>query len=150
MRYVQGVVKSIRASVATVAVTSSAGGCGRCQEPGGCGGQSLSRAFCAPVKTIDLANTSNASVGDLVYVEMDEGALRGLATRAYVCPLAAVLLGAGAGQLLTENGSVGAVCGALLGFAVAYVALARLWSKKAQSPKLVLPSEIALKDRLVS
>jgi sigma-E factor negative regulatory protein RseC len=147
VRQVQGVVQSVTGGIATVAVTVSTGGCGRCHEPGGCGGQNLSRSLCAPVKTIDLANTANAKVGELVFVQIDESTLRGFTTRVYVFPVIAVLLGAGIGNLLTDKGSIGAVLGAIAGFALAFLAGTLVRSASARPAKLISQSEASSIDR---
>jgi positive regulator of sigma E activity len=107
----------------------------------------LSRSLCAPVKTIDIENTSNAKVGELVLVQIDEAALRGFTTRVYVFPVLAILLGAGLGQLLVENGSVGSVLGALAGFGFALVAGAVFRSEDPQRPKLVPLADVMSIDQ---
>lgn len=119
MRVVEGIVGAVDGRMATVEVAVPEGGCGRCHEVGGCGGQNLSRALCDKTRRIVVPNTLGAAVGDRVAVGMEEAAIGAVATRIYVVPLAGILCGAVAGQYLVAEGSLGAVAGALAGFAAA-------------------------------
>jgi sigma-E factor negative regulatory protein RseC len=89
------------------------GGCGRCQEEGGCGGNNLGRMLCSTQQTFRVLNPGNAAVGQRVRVSVPEGAVRQSAVYAYGLPLIALFIGAIGGSSLA--GEVGAIVGALTG-----------------------------------
>ncbi|MFZ2267008.1 MAG: SoxR reducing system RseC family protein [Azonexus sp.] len=86
------------------------GGCGRCHEEGGCGGQHLTQMFCSGAKSYRVENTVNASLGDHVTVAIAAGSVRRSANLAYGLPLLAIIAGAVLGMPLA--GDVGAILGA--------------------------------------
>jgi sigma-E factor negative regulatory protein RseC len=104
--------------------TESQGGCGRCHEPGGCGGQSLSQMFCAKPREYALPNTVQAAVGDKVVLGVPEGVLNRTAMLAYVLPVVGVLLGAVLGRAWAGSNSA-AVTGAALGLFLGWLWLRR-------------------------
>lgn len=112
---IRAVVRSIEGSRALVEVES--GGCGRCHEEGGCGGQNLTQMFCSGPKTYLADNDLGASVGDLVRVGIAAGAVRRSANLAYGLPLAATLTGAMLGMQF--GGDLSAMAGAGLGLVLA-------------------------------
>ena len=61
---VRAIVREINQADALVEIEQ--GGCGRCHEPGGCGGQQLTQMFCSTPKTYRVANEIGAGVGDRV------------------------------------------------------------------------------------
>ena len=85
-------------------------GCGRCHEPGGCGGSSLTKMFCASPSSYRVLNSGKARVGDTVTVVMDSRALLRSAMVGYGIPLLGVFLGAFFGFLLA--GEIGSMLGA--------------------------------------
>lgn len=97
------------------------GGCGRCHEPGGCGGQQLTQMFCSTPRQYRVRNLPGARPGDLVTVVLPAGVLSRHATLGYGLPLLGLLLGALLGQLLAGNG--GALGGAGLGLVLAWGAV---------------------------
>jgi sigma-E factor negative regulatory protein RseC len=106
------------------------GGCGRCQEEGGCGGNNLGRMLCSTPQTFRVLNPGNAAVGQRVRVSVPEGAVRQSALVAYGLPLIALFLGAMGGSALA--GEVGAIAGSLTGlFATWYV----LWRSQASQAR---------------
>ncbi|UCV13114.1 SoxR reducing system RseC family protein [Dechloromonas denitrificans] len=115
---VRAVVRALDATQAVVEVES--GGCGRCHEEGGCGGQNLTQMFCAGPKTYRVDNAIGASVGDRVTVAIAPGSVRRVANLAYGVPLTATIAGAALGAQYGDVGSMlGAVSALLL--AVLYV-----------------------------
>lgn len=88
-------------------------GCGRCNEPGGCGGQNIAQMLCSSPRTYRVLNHAKAAVGDHVRVTIAEGAVRHSATLAYGLPLLTLFSCALGGNALA--GEPGAISGALLG-----------------------------------
>lgn len=114
MQTIVAVVREIHGATAYVDVES--GGCGRCHEPGGCGGQHLTQALCS-TKRFRVANALGAGIGDRVRLGIDEARLRSAAHRAYLMPLALFLAGA---LLGAPFGSVPSVSGAFAGLLLAW------------------------------
>lgn len=102
----QGRVVAFRGDEVAV-VTEPQGGCGRCQQPGGCGRKTLTKASTSWVK-----NTHGAEVGEIVNLHVATPALEKAAWLAYGVPLLGLLGGAGLGLALGEGGSIiGAIAG---------------------------------------
>ena len=114
---VRAVVRALDGDDAIVEVES--GGCGRCHEEGGCGGQNLTQMLCGGPKTYRAENRIGAGVGDRVAVAIAAGSIRKSANLAYGVPLFAAILGAAIGSAL--GGDLLAVLGAALGLAVSVV-----------------------------
>ncbi|HRE15717.1 MAG TPA: SoxR reducing system RseC family protein, partial [Rhodocyclaceae bacterium] len=70
----------------------AATGCGRCNEPGGCGGQKLSGLLASGPKVYRVKNSIGAKVGDCVRLGIPASTLRRGATLVYVLPLLALVL----------------------------------------------------------
>ena len=113
---VRAIVRELDADGALVEVEQ--GGCGRCHEQGGCGGQSLTRMFCSEPKKYRVVNDAGAVVGDRVVVAIAAGSVRKSANLGYVLPLTATIAGAVLGMQLGEDpgAMLGAVAGLLLSF----------------------------------
>ncbi|MDD2885327.1 MAG: SoxR reducing system RseC family protein [Dechloromonas sp.] len=122
---IQGIVRSLDGDSALVEVAQ--GGCGRCHEEGGCGGQSLTQMFCSGPRQYRVDNASGAQAGEQVVVAVPGGAIRQAAHRAYGVPIAACLLGGLLGQ--SVGGDLAAMAGALTGLALAFIYL-RLWARQ--------------------
>lgn len=108
---VRGVVRAVENGEALVEIEQ--GGCGRCHEEGGCGGQNLTQMFCAGPKSYRVENTVGARPGDHVVVAVAAGSVRRTANLAYGLPLLGIIGGALAGTAFA--GDTGGVAGALLG-----------------------------------
>ena len=119
MSTIRAIVRAVDGNQAVVEV--EAGGCGRCHEEGGCGGQSLTQMFCSGHKTYRVDNSAGAAVGDQVTVAISAGSVRRTANFAYGLPLLATIAGAVLGMSL--NGDVGAMLGAggCLALSVLYI-----------------------------
>lgn len=117
---VNGVVQRVDGAYAWVDV-SVAQGCGRCGEPGGCGGVNIARPFGGSKQVLRVSNDSGAVAGEPVSVVIDDGVPLAAALRAYVAPLAGVLAGAALGTVLAPAAVVDlyAGVGALLGAGLA-------------------------------
>lgn len=114
---IRAVVRALDGQNAVVEVEE--GGCGRCHEPGGCGGQHLTQMFCQGAKTYRVENAVDARVGDHVTVAISAGSVRRTANLAYGIPLLAVIVGALLGMPLGGDG--GAVLGAVSGLCLAFL-----------------------------
>ncbi|MCL2523930.1 MAG: SoxR reducing system RseC family protein [Betaproteobacteria bacterium] len=108
-----GVVRALRGRQAEVVV--DAGGCGRCYETGGCGGQHLARMFASGPRSFFVDNALGVAVGERVTIAIAAGSVRRAANLAYGLPLLAVIAGALAGNALF--GELGGIGGAALAFA---------------------------------
>lgn len=117
---IQAIIRRLDGTIAHVEVEH--GGCGRCHEAGGCGGQHLTQMFCGGAKTYDVDNDIGAAVGDRVTIAVTAGNLRQSANLAYVLPLAATIAGAVLGTALGND--LTAVLGAGIGLALAFLVVA--------------------------
>ena len=115
---VRAVVREVNQAGTLVEVQEQRG-CGRCHEPGGCGGQQLTQIFCSTPKTYRVANAIGAVVGDRVTIAISAGSVRRSANLAYVLPLTATIAGAVLGMFLGDD--PGAMLGGLAGLLVAFL-----------------------------
>lgn len=116
---IRAVVRDLEGDFALVEVEQ--GGCGRCHEKGGCGGQQLTQMFCSGPKAWRVANTIGARPGERVLIAISEGSVRRVANLAYGLPLLAAIAAAAAGSSLA--GDTGAIAGAALGLVAAFAYL---------------------------
>jgi sigma-E factor negative regulatory protein RseC len=114
---VQAIVRTIDGRRAHVEVEH--GGCGRCHEKGGCGGQQLTQMFCGGPKTYHVDNLIGATIGDRVTVAIAAGSVSRSANLAYVLPLTATIAGALLGASL--GGDLSAAVGAGVGLALSFL-----------------------------
>lgn len=113
---VRGVVRAIDGLQAVVEIEH--GGCGRCHEEGGCGGQQLTQMFCSGPKTYRVDNRLGALLGERVTIAIADGSVRRTANLAYGVPLIAVIAGAALGTPL--SGDTGAILGAGTGLVLSF------------------------------
>lgn len=114
---VLGTVVAIEGHEAVVEVAH--GGCGRCHEPGGCGGVQLTQALCVSPRHYRLPfDGIPLAAGDRVVIDIAPGAVRRTANLVYGLPLLATVLGAAVGTALADDlgGVLGALCAATLAF----------------------------------
>jgi len=114
-----GTIVSINGGYAKVLMDEA--GCGRCHEPGGCGGINIGKMLCSSPRTFQVENPGNAALGDRVTIVIAEGAVRRSAIFAYLVPLLALFVGALGGSALA--GEIGAIVGAFGGLLCAWLAL---------------------------
>lgn len=104
----------------TIRVSERPGGCGRCDEPGGCRSAKLAHALGEPNAEFDVANPISARVGERVLIRIEDGApLRG-ALASYGLGTVLLLLGAVMGHTVGGD-DLATVVGALSGLAGAVV-----------------------------
>ena len=122
---VKGVVSRVESGFAWVDVTV-AQGCGRCHEPGGCGGVNIARPLASSGQQVRVVNGIGAQPGDEVGVVVEDGVPLRAALLAYALPVVGVLLGAAAGTAVVPfqgsvdlSAGIGAVAGGLSAFLLA-------------------------------
>lgn len=114
---IRAVVHALDGKYASVEVEQ--GGCGRCHEKGGCGGQQLTQMFCSGPKTYHVENTIGAAIGDRVTIAIAAGSVRRTANLAYGVPLTATIAGAVLGA--SFSGDFGAMLGAGIGLTLSFL-----------------------------
>lgn len=129
---VRGTVRELVDGIALVEVEQ--GGCGRCHEEGGCGGQQLTQMFCSGPRHYRVANDIDAQVGDRVTIAVPAGSIRKTANLAYILPLTAAIAGAAIGMPL--GGDPGAMIGALAGLVLAFLYVRRQATRRVDDPEL--------------
>jgi sigma-E factor negative regulatory protein RseC len=134
---ISAVVRAIEGDDILVQVAH--GGCGRCHEKGGCGGQQITQMFCAGPKQYRLRNTGRATVGDEVIVAIAPGAVRQTANLVYGVPLTALFIGALLGTQVFGDigGMLGAGVGLMLSIAYIRFRVASPSGKTAVQPYIV-------------
>lgn len=118
---IRGTVRGVDRDEALVEVEQ--GGCGRCHEEGGCGGQQLTQMFCAGPRRYRVANDVGAAVGERVTIAIAPGSIRRSANLAYLLPLTAGIAGGGIGMALGGEGA--SILGFLAGLAAAFIHIRR-------------------------
>ncbi|THF60887.1 SoxR reducing system RseC family protein [Pseudothauera rhizosphaerae] len=113
----RAVVLRIEGDQAWVRVTEQAGGCGRCDEPGGCRSVRITQLFKPARETFRLSNGIGAQPGDAVRICMNDGAPLRAALASY--GLGAVLVVAGASLAALGGGDGAVLAGALGGLLLA-------------------------------
>lgn len=136
---VRGTVRQLLDGIALVEVEQ--GGCGRCHEKGGCGGQQLTQMFCSGPRHYRVANDdAEVRVGDRVTIAVPAGSIRQTANLAYILPLTAAIVGALIGMPL--GGDPGAMIGALAGLVIAFLYVRHRAAQRIDDP--------AFRPRIVS
>ena len=127
---VRGTVRELLDGIAVVEVEQ--GGCGRCHEKGGCGGQQLTQMFCSGPRQYRVANDTDVRVGDRVTIAVPAGSIRKTANLAYILPLTAAIAGALIGMQV--SGDPGAMLGALVGLVIAFLYVKRKAARRVDDP----------------
>ncbi|MFZ2972267.1 MAG: SoxR reducing system RseC family protein [Ferribacterium limneticum] len=114
---IKAIVRTLDGKFANVEVEH--GGCGRCHEEGGCGGQQLTQMFCGGQKTYRVENTIGADIGERVTIGIAAGSVSRTANFAYILPLTVTIVGAALGALFGSDFS--AIIGAGIGLSIAFL-----------------------------
>lgn len=116
---VPGEVVELDGAMARVRTRARSGGCGRCDEPGGCGSAKVGSMFRAEHADIWVRNPVEAGIGERVLVCLDEEVSVRAALLGYMIPVVGIVIGAVAGVLVggTGGGDGAALLGALAGLA---------------------------------
>lgn len=112
---VPGEIVEVAGDRVLVRAKSRGGGCGRCDQPGGCGSAKITGALRSPELDVWLANDIGAAVGDAVLVCMADDAPLRAALIAYMVPVAGIVLGAAAGVVFAGASDLHALLGAAAG-----------------------------------
>ena len=108
--------------VAWLELADVAGGCGRCDEPGGCRSVQLAHAFGGAEKVFALPLSFPVMPGDQVVISIPDGAPLSAALAAYGLSTLLLLAGAAVGSLLGSDGRADlyGLIGGVAGLALAW------------------------------
>lgn len=102
--------------------TLARAGCGRCDQPGGCGQNSITRLFASRNRRVRVATEIPLASGDRVLIGIPDGQLLRASLVVYLLPLLGLVAGAVAGHF-GSNGSEGvSILGAALGMGGGFLA----------------------------
>jgi len=107
---------------AWVKLSGKQGGCGRCDEPGGCGSVQISHAFGMPKDEFAMPVDSRFAVGDAVVIRIPDGAPLRAALVSYGLGTLLLLVGAALGSLAggADRADAWGLAGAVAGLALAW------------------------------
>lgn len=141
---VEAMVTRTEGELAWVKVVQEGGGCGRCEEPGGCRSAMLGDALGVRCREYAVANTLQAVQGVRVAVDVPDGVPLRAAGWAYGFPLLGLLLGAAVARACGA-GDASMALGAALGVCAA-VGFAR-WRARKIDVNSMRPQLVAILDR---
>lgn len=120
----RAVVLSVEGDHAWVRIETRPGGCGRCDEPGGCRSAKLAYALKAPQDVFRVPDTIGAAPGDRVLIRMEDGAPLQGALASYGLGATLLVAGAALGHGLAAPGheDAFALLGGVLGLVLAFAA----------------------------
>src|SRR5690606_30288732 len=90
--------------LAWLELSDTAGGCGRCDEPGGCRSVQVSHVFGGPDKVFALPMSFPVKPGDKVVISIPDGAPLSAALAAYGLATLLLLAGAAIGSVVGGDG----------------------------------------------
>lgn len=108
-------------------------GCGRCDEPGGCGNGALAQRARERIGRVRALSGLPLKVGDEVVVGIPDGTLLRGTLLIYLLPVLSMVLGAAGGAALFP-GDIGTVAGLLAGLVLAFVLIRRLSRQAVRDP----------------
>lgn len=111
-------------------LSDAAGGCGRCDDPGGCRSVQVAQLFGGPEKVFALPMSFPTKVGDKVVISIPDGAPLSAALVAYGLATLLLLVGAAIGSL-----AGGEQWADLFGLVGGVVGLALAWSISKSLPR---------------
>ncbi len=100
-------------------VTDAGGGCGRCDEPGGCRSVQITQAFGLPRGEFALPLVAGIDAGDRVVITIPDGAPLQAALASYGLGVVLLLGGAAVGSFSTSGTDLAAAVGAVAGLGLA-------------------------------
>lgn len=150
----RGIVLQVRDGFAEVDAHRGSG-CGGCGEKGVCTTAALGSLFTRQHHRVWLRNSIDAAAGDVVVMGLRDDDALGLAASAYLVPVVAMLVGAGAGetvgQILATTSELPVILGAAIGLLLG-LGLFRRYSARDGSPgeRIVLLRKEPKPSRLVT
>lgn len=108
-------------------------GCGRCDEPGGCGNGAMAQRARDRIGRVRALSGIPLKVGDEVVVGIPDGTLVRGTLLVYLLPVLAMVLGAAGGAALFP-GDIGTGAGLLAGLVLAFALIRRLSRQAAHDP----------------
>lgn len=123
-------VLRVEKDLAWFELSDTAGGCGRCDEPGGCRSVQVAHAFGGPEKVFALPMNFPVKVGDKVVISIPEGAPLTAALAAYGLATLLLLVGAAIGSFAGGDGRAD-----LFGLVGGVAGLALAWSINKSLPR---------------
>ncbi len=116
-------VLRVENDLAWLELSDRAGGCGRCDEPGGCRAVQVSHVFGSPEKVFALPMSVPVKPGDKVVISIPDGAPLSAALAVYGLATVLLLVGASIGSVVGAEGQAD-----LFGLVGGVVGLALAWS----------------------
>jgi sigma-E factor negative regulatory protein RseC len=115
-------VLRVEGDLAWLELSENAGGCGRCDEPGGCRSVQVTQVFGGGEKIFSLPVTFPVVSGDKVVITIPDGAPLSAAFAAYGLATLLLLAGAAVGSVLggAERADLFGLIGAVTGLALAW------------------------------
>ena len=115
-------VLRVEDDLAWLEMSENAGGCGRCDEPGGCRSVQLAHAFGGAEKVFALPMSVPVKPGDKVVISIPDGAPLSAALAAYGLATVLLLVGAAIGSMLGGDGRADlfGLVGGVAGLALAW------------------------------
>ncbi|MGB0128232.1 MAG: SoxR reducing system RseC family protein [Rhodocyclaceae bacterium] len=135
----EAVVTRIEGTDVMVELANRSAGCGRCHEPGGCGGGSnlFGQLFGTRTSVFRVRNSIGAQVGERVLVRLGEREILRTALAAYFLPIVLLVAGAFGGMVLAETpNDSAAFTGGIVGFAAGVLAVTIYQSRARKSGSL--------------
>ncbi|AWI74505.1 Fis family transcriptional regulator [Parazoarcus communis] len=114
-------VLRVEAGRAWVRLSEKQGGCGRCDEPGGCRSMRITDTFGSPNQVFTLDDTLGLHPGERVRITIPDGAPLRAALLSYGLAVVLMIIGAAVGGLFPETAraDLGAGLGMLCGLGLA-------------------------------
>ena len=129
-----GVVERIDGDTVWVRVTEQQGGCGRCHEPGGCGGAKIAHALGRPNDVFRVHATEPLCAGQSVTLLADDRAAMLAGLTSYGVPTLGAMSGAALGTLMADE--TGAIAGLMIGLVGAMLMVRTLAGKQGWRERL--------------
>lgn len=116
-------VLRVESGRAWLRVSDAGGGCGRCDEPGGCRSVQITQAFGLPKAAFVLPTRLALQVGDMVVISIPDGAPLKAALASYGLGVGLLVVGAAAGTWLStrETADLAAGLGGIAGLVLAVI-----------------------------
>jgi sigma-E factor negative regulatory protein RseC len=129
-----GVVERVGADAVWVRLTAQQTGCGRCDEPGGCGGARIAHAFGKPNEVFRIDQAQGFEVGQSVRLVADERAALYAGLASYGLPTLGAIAGVALGTAVAA--SSGAIVGLVAGLGLSVLGVRRLTAAAGWSQRL--------------